>query len=236
MHGLMKAAALAASMTLVPAAVQAESRSIDVEPFTEIEIASGIDARIIIGGTHAVEAESANVTRLDELIVEVRDGRLHASMEWKILDFLSFGEENRIHLTITVPSVEAIASNSGADVRVDGITGDGLKLSSSSGADLDVRNIDVDTVVLEASSGADLNVSGTCTSAQAVSSSGADLDARDLVCETVQAEASSGADAEVNGTQSVRAKASSGGNVDIYGAPADVRTDESSGGGIRMRD
>ena len=90
-------------------------------------------------------------------------------------------------------------------------------------------------MVLEASSGGDLDVSGACTSARAEASSGADLDARDLVCADVDVEASSGASAEVNATRAARAEASSGASIDIHGAPADLKTDESSGGDVNLR-
>lgn len=235
MHRLVGAAALAALIAVLPTAATAESRTYDVDSFTEIEISSGIDATIAIGETQSVEAEATDAVRLDELIVEVSNGRLHARFDWDVLDLFSFGDAGRVRVTVTVPAIEAIESNSGADVVATGITGDRLDLASSSGADLEARDIAVETVVLESSSGADLDVSGTCTSARAETSSGANIDARDLVCETVEVEASSGADAAVHATQSVRAEASSGGNIDIHGAPAEVRTDESSGGDVTLR-
>lgn len=235
MHRLVGAAALAALVAVLPTAATAESRTYDVASFTEIEISSGIDATITIGETQSVEAEATDAARLDELIVEVSNGRLHARFDWDVLDLFSLGDAGRVRVTVTVPAVEVIESNSGADVVATGITGDRLDLASSSGADLEARDIAVETVVLESSSGADLDVSGTCTSARAETSSGANIDARDLVCETVEVEASSGADAAVHATQSVRAEASSGGNVDIHGAPAEARTDESSGGDVTLR-
>ena len=235
MQRLVGTAVLAALIAVLPTAASAESRTYDVEPFTEIEISSGIDATIAIGDTRSVVAESANSARLDELIVEVSGGRLHARFDWDVFDLFSLGESGRVQVTITVPQVEAIDSNSGADVSAAGLTGERLSLSTSSGADLDARNIDVDTVVLEASSGGDLDVSGACTSARAEASSGADLDARDLVCADVDVEASSGASAEVNATRAARAEASSGASIDIHGAPADLKTDESSGGDVNLR-
>jgi hypothetical protein len=235
MKRIVEITAAVALVAMAPTAAFAASKTIEVDPFTEIEISSGIDATISIGDVQSIVAESPDAAQLEEMIVEVRGGRFHAYVDWSIFDLFSLGADRRIHLTITVPAVEAIESNSGSDVTASGVQAERLRLSASSGANLTVRDVVADTADLEASSGADLNVAGSCGSARAEASSGADLDAGDLVCESVKVEASSGANASVNATSAVDAEASSGAGVDVHGNPADVRNEESSGGDVSIR-
>lgn len=235
MQATMGGLALAAMIAWVPVTASAESRTIDVEPFTKVEISSGIDATITIGDSQSVVAESASSAQLDELKVEVSGGRFHAYVDWSIFDLFDLGADRNIHLAITVPAVEALEANSGSDVSAEGIAADRLELGASSGANLTIRAVTAATVDAEASSGADLQVAGTCDSARIESSSGADLDAGRLVCQSVTASASSGASASVNATASVDAEASSGASIDVHGSPANVASEESSGGDVRTR-
>jgi hypothetical protein len=91
-------------------------------------------------------------------------------------------------------------------------------------------------VTIASSSGADIELSGTAETVDADASSGAGIDAEDLVAETVTAAASSGASLSVHATASLRAEASSGGDIDVSGNPASRDVDESSGGDVRFDD
>jgi hypothetical protein len=232
MKRILEIAVAAAMVVLAPAAATAASKTIAVEPFTEIEISSGIEATVSIGDEQSVIAESPDVGYLDELIVEVLGGRFHAYFDWNVLDLLPFGSDRRVSLAITVPRIDVIDANSGASVKAAGIEAERLRLGASSGANLTVSDVTVADIDAEASSGAALDVAGTCDAADVESSSGARVEAGDLVCRAVKVEASSGARADVHATAAVDAEASSGASVDVRGNPADARSDESSGGDV----
>jgi hypothetical protein len=237
MHVVAKAAVAAVLCLAAPATAFAASKTFDVGPFTAIEISSGIDAIVTVGGaTQSVVAESPNQEELDELIVEVVDGKLHARTDWDFFDLFNWAAGDRqTKVTITVPALTEANANSGADINVTGISGDQVRLESSSGADLDASGVTAKTYILNASSGADLTVSGTCESADIDSSSGSDLRADKLLCADVSAKASSGSSADVYATASLKADVSSGATVGVYGKPAKVEDEVSSGGDLELR-
>lgn len=229
----------AALLAMGPASALAASKTFDVEPFTAIEITSGLDAVVTVGGTLSVVAESPRQEELDELRIEVRNGRLRASTDgedWGLLEFLFEAGNRETRITITVPELTAAEASAGSDVDVSGMSGDEVVLNASSGADLNVTAASGTRFELNASSGSDLTVEGTCKSADVNASSGSDLDAERLLCEDVAVNASSGSGARVHASASVDAEASSGASVSVSGKPAEVEQEASSGGDIDLRD
>jgi hypothetical protein len=238
MQWIAKAAIAAVLCLAGSAGALAASKTFDVGPFTAIEISSGINAIVTVGGTtQSVVAESPNQQELDELIVEVNGGKLHAHTDWDFFDLFDWAAgDSQTTITIVVPALTAAEANSGADVAVSGISADSVQLASSSGAGLEAIAVSGKSFDLNASSGANLSVSGTCERAHVNASSGSDLRAEKLLCADVDANASSGADAEVYASASLRANASSGASIDVYGKPATVEDEVSSGGDVRLRD
>lgn len=234
MQSLLTAAALAGAIAIVVApASAAEITYGDLPPFTAVDISSGIDAVVTVGSAQTVRAESPHQQQLDELIVEVRDGRLSAKTDWNLLD-LFFFEGRQIRLHVTVPDLERAEASSGADVEVTGLAADAVTLRASSGADLHAVSVAGKRFDIEASSGADLNVEGSCETAEIGASSGSTVEAEGLTCAEVEVDVSSGADATVFASASVTAEASSGGNIRIHGNPTQHEEDASSGGDIEF--
>lgn len=228
-------AALAAGLITAPAAALAASRTFELEAFTAVDISSGINAEITVGPAQSVRAESPRQDELDELIVEVRNGKLTARTDWNLLELFTLGDRQTT-LFITVPALVSAEASSGASVDVTGIAGDEVTLESSSGADIDARAAAGKTFKLEVSSGAGIDVEGACGNARARLSSGATLDAEGLECTDVEVEASSGATARIFASASVKAEASSGAAIEVHGRPAKVEQDQSSGGDIELKD
>lgn len=227
------AAASAALLIVVPGLALAADRTYDLPAFTSVDISSGINADIVVGGTQSVSATAKSTDLLDEMKVEVSNGKLKAYVDWNILDIFSVGERE-IRLTINVPALGSAESSAGADVNVTGMTGETVTLRSSSGADLDARRVAATRVDLDASSGADLSVDGSCDSLKANSSSGSDIKADELICKDADLEASSGSDLDAHATVSAKANASSGSGIAIHGNPPTVDKEESSGGDIEI--
>lgn len=233
----MTAAAVLITLA-VPGVALAASKTYEPGTFTELRISSGVDAKVTVGGTiQSVVAESPRQEELDELIVEVTDGKLHVHRDWDFFDLFNFGPGDNLQtvVTISVPALVNVESSSGADVQVTGLTGDRLELQSSSGADLRVTGAAGREFELDSSSGSDLEVDGTCERASANSSSGSDLRADKLLCAEIDVDASSGSSAQVYASATLRAEASSGANVDVYGKPKTVDQETSSGGDVELR-
>jgi hypothetical protein len=226
------AAALALSALLIAPPALAETRTIELPPFTSVSIASGINATITVGGTQSIEAEAPSSDILNELKIQVVNGKLEAWVDWNIFQLFDFGQRRQLHLRIAAPSITALEASSGADIIATGITGDTLSFDASSGASLTANGVIGVRHDLNASSGADLAVDGTCNKASIEVSSGADIHAERLLCSDVEAGASSGADAAVFASVSVKAGASSGGNLVVHGNPPAFEDDTSSGGDV----
>ncbi|KQU92975.1 head GIN domain-containing protein [Devosia sp. Root105] len=234
MHGIVKLAAASAALLLLAAPALAESRTVDLPAFTALDISSGIDAIVTVGGTQSITAEAKDKRLLDDLQLKVEGTTLKAYYDWSFFDIFTFGDRDQIKLTITVPALSKLEASAGSDVVATGVTGDALEFGVSSGADLSLSGVAGKSIDLDASSGAGLKVEGTCVDGKANASSGSDLDAEDLLCATMDANASSGSDLEVYASKSIKANASSGSDLSIYGNPAEVDQEASSGSDIKL--
>ena len=224
-----------AMMAAATGTALAQSRTFEVAgPFTGVDIASGLDADVTVGGAVSVTAEARDTEYLDDLRVEVRDGRLHAWIERDILDF-RFGDQRRVHLHVTAPHLDFIQASGGSNVTAKGLAGELVEANASGGADLDVSAVKATNLVASGSSGSDLRLAGTCENARFDVSSGSDLKAEDLQCKNVAVSATSGSDAEVFASVSVDANASSGGDIEVRGNPGTARQNAASGGEIKIR-
>ena len=104
MQLLVRAAMSAIFLVAAGGGALAASKTFEVGPFTEIEISSGINATVTVGGTQSVVAESPRQQELDELIVEVSGGKLRAYTDWNLFDLFDWGMDPRTTITISVPS------------------------------------------------------------------------------------------------------------------------------------
>lgn len=234
MHGFVKLAAASAALLLLAVPALAETRTIELPAFTALDVSSGIDAIVTVGGTQSVTAEAADKRLLDDLQLKVEGNTLKAYYDWSLFDIFSFGDRNQIKLTISVPALTEVEASAGSDVDASGVTGDTLSFKSSSGADLTLTAVAGKSIELNASSGAGLKIAGSCETAKADASSGSDLDAEDLLCVTVEANSSSGSDLEVHASKSIKANASSGSDLTVHGNPTDVEQESSSGADVKI--
>lgn len=235
--------ALAATIGMT-GATMAQSRDFDLTGFDRIDIATGLDAVVTIGDSFSVHAESRSQDALDKLEVAVNGGVLSARIEQNFFDFIVNGglvglllsDGQAVQFTITVPALVGVEASSGADVDLPGFKGDRLELEASSGADITVTDATLGTVTANASSGSDITLSGEAQAIEADASSGADINAEDLASAAATAQVSSGAGISLRASQSIRAEASSGGDIEVYGNPATRDVDASSGGDISFDD
>lgn len=237
------ALATALGLTLTGAA-SAESRDYDLKGFDHLDIATGIDAVVTVGDSFSVTADSGSSDALDNLHIDVSGGTLKASIDQNFFDFIVngglvgmlFSNGNAVSLNITLPHVAGISASSGADVKATGLASEKLELNSSSGAEITLKGAALGAVSANASSGAGVEISGTCATIDVEASSGAGINAEDLVCADATAQASSGADILVHATKTLKAEASSGGDIDVRGKPAQTDYNSSSGGDVSFDD
>ena len=226
------AATTAISVASLP--VFADTKSFDLDGFDEITISSGIEADITIGPDFSIVAEARDNDTLDNLEISVRGHTLYIDRDSSVMEFL-FGDHDRLTVTITLPELNEIDVNSGVSAYVTGAFGDTISAEASSGADIELENITASGVSLAASSGADIEATGRCESLEVDVSSGADIDAKALECLRVDASSSSGSQADVFASDSIKSRASSGGDVNVWGSPDNTDISNSSGGDTDIR-
>lgn len=234
----------ATALAIATAPVLAENRNFDLPGFHGIDIATGLNAVVTVGGEQSVSVETQRSELFDKLELDVENGTLRARFEANFFDFIMSGGllgllvNGRPDITvhITAPMLDRINASSGADVSASGTSGDVLKANASSGADIDLNDVAVGSFSASVSSGASLAAAGSCGTLDADVSSGGSLDLADLVCKSVIANASSGGDMDVHALESVRANASSGGDISISGNPAQTDFNSTSGGDIDLDD
>jgi hypothetical protein len=223
--------AAAAALALYSTSAFAETRTLDVGPFTGIEITSGINAVVTVGGAQSVVAEAPGTSDFDDFKFEVRDGVLHVWYDWNITRIFDFSDRN-MKLTIAVPALDAVASTSGATVNATGIAGDHLKLEVTSGASADIAGAAAKTYDLQVTTGSHLSIGGSCDSLHAEVTTGAHADAKDLICDDVVAEATTGANFVITANGTIDAETTTGANVVVYGGPKVNHLESSTGGSV----
>ncbi len=214
----------------------AASRGFDLAAFTRIDAASGISVIVSPGENQAVRAQTKNSKDFQYLQLFVKEGELHASINYSMLDFLfkggMFTGRPTIKVFITMAELSEAKASLGANVQISEMNGTKLTFTASTGALVDLSLLTYDAYALTAASGAVINGSGSCLSAKASAASGGHIKIADLRCKTVQANASSGASISLFASGAVAAMASSGAHITIAGNPQAVDANTSSGGSI----
>ena len=130
-----------------------------------------------------------------------------------------------------VASVKLDASSSG-EVYATSIDGELIDIDASSSGDVKIVTTGTPDIKIDASSSADVSLEGACNFLTASISSSADVSGESMSCKTAEISTSSSGDLSLNVTESVIARASSGGDIEIGGSPAQRDVTRSSGGDV----
>lgn len=198
------------------------------EDFTKIRVSNGLELHLFQGSKNKISVETDE--NLQEIIItEVKDGVLKIYAEkniWK-------SKARKVY--VTFKSLESLTATSGSDVYTkETIKVDNIEISTTSGADINM-SIDANSIETSATSGSDIEVSGTANNHTTRATSGASIEAYQLRSKNVTAKVTSGADINVYASESINARATSGGDIDYRGNPKNVDKKESSGGDISAK-
>ena len=201
-----------------------ETRKIN-DDFTKIEVGQGIQLYVTQSNDLSLVVKADE--NLHKLIkTEVRNGVLKISSRKNIRR----AKSKKIYLS--APTINSIKASSGSDVTTQNvINADTFDAHVSSGADARIE-VNAETVNSSSSSGADLRIKGNANYYTAKASSGASIRAYDLRSKNANVKVSSGANIDVYVTETLDAKASSGGDIDYRGNPKKIAKRKSSGGSI----
>ncbi|MFY0603424.1 MAG: DUF2807 domain-containing protein [Flavobacteriaceae bacterium] len=195
------------------------------ENFTMVKVSNGLDLYISQGNKNSITVE-ADENLHDIIMTEVENGKL------KIYSEKNIWRAKATKIYLTVVNIEELRATSGSDVYSENtLKVKDFELSVSSGADANVK-VEADNITTSASSGADLKVSGSANAHFSKASSGSSISAYSLKSKRVTVKVSSGADINVYASESLDARASSGGDIDYRGNPESVNKKTSSGGSV----
>ncbi|MGK7390525.1 MAG: head GIN domain-containing protein [Candidatus Cyclobacteriaceae bacterium M2_1C_046] len=205
-------------------AQEREERKIDA--FEEIKVGQAIKVRLHHSNEEKVIIESSNVD-LDEIETKVRNGILYLSLDGNNYRNIS------VSIDVYYRNLKGLSASSASSVKSERtISGGNFQLGVSSAASVDII-LDVNNLQVDVSSAADAKLSGKTHELNAEVSSAGGINAYDLEAEIVNASASSAGSAKINVTNSLHARASSGGSIRYKGNPARSNTDSSSGGSVK---
>ncbi len=227
---------LLAGLTLSVSAAQDKtmSQKRNVASFDKISVSSGIDLYLTQGTPEEVTVE-ADPDIIDRIVTEVENGTLKIYMKNRTnWGNLTWKKVRKVY--VTFDDLTKLGASAGSDVYSQNpFKLKDISFDCSSGSDLKIDDLTAESVSISTSSGSDASVSGKTVSLWADSSSGSDLNCGKLASKDCEVSASSGSDAIVNVSGSLKARASSGGDVSYYGNPQYKDINESSGGDVKGR-
>lgn len=198
------------------------------QKFTKIKVSTGLDLYLSQGSKNKVTLE-ADENLHDIIITEVNDGVL------KIYSEKNIWQAKARKVYVTVKNLEGLTATSGSDVYTEDVLKvETIKVSATSGADIRIA-LDADTVETSATSGSDIRISGTANNHTSRANSGASIEAYKLISKNATVNVSSGADINIYASESINAKASSGGDIDFKGNPREINKKSSSGGSVSAK-
>jgi hypothetical protein len=198
------------------------------DDFTKIKVSTGLDLYISQGSKNQITVE-ADENLQDIIRTEVKDGVLRIYSEKNIWR----AKARKVY--VTVETLEALTATSGSDAYAkETLKVNDLKISATSGADIHI-SVSANTIETTATSGSNIEVSGASNNHISKATSGASIDAYQLRSKNVTVKVTSGANINVHASESIDAKATSGGDIDFKGSPKKVNKKTSSGGSVSAK-
>ena len=205
-----------------------------VKGFHAIKVSDGIDVYLSYGDEAAAVSASEERYR-DRIKTEVENGVLKIWYDRENYNGLVFTNRRNLRAYVSFRELDMIHASAGSDIRVEGvIKGNSLTMKISSGSDfkgtVDVNRLDVDQ-----SSGSDIEISGKANTVSIEASSGSDFNGYALITDVCTARCNSGSDVTITVNKELKARASSGSDINYKGSATLVDVSKSSGGSVSRR-
>jgi hypothetical protein len=198
------------------------------DDFTSIKVSTGLDLYITQSNNVSLRVE-ADENLHDIIITEIKNGVLKVYSEkniWK-------AKSRKVY--VTLKTLDGISATSGSDVYSQNtLQVNDIAVSATSGADIRI-SLDANSVKSCATSGSDIELTGVSNQHTSSATSGASIDAYDLHSKNVNVKVSSGADINIYASESIDARATSGGDIDFKGSPVKINKKSNSGGSISAK-
>jgi hypothetical protein len=207
--------------------VTTEERS--VSEFDALRVSTGIDVYLKQGDNISVKVEADE--NLHEYIeTEVRGSVLHV-----YTNNISIRQAERKRVYVTMKEIKSLQSTSAGDIVGEtAITAEDIEIGASSSGDITLE-LHADNVEVNISSAGSIRLTGEANMMEADLSSAGDLSASEFRVKEADVNVSSAGDADINVSESLKARASSAGDIKYSGNPKYVDAHASSAGGVHQR-
>ena len=195
------------------------------ENFESIKVSQGIEVILTQSNDKLVSVETDENIQ-NHIITEVENGTLIVKADE------NYRTSKSPRVTINMPTVSELKSSSDAEISSTNILkSNNIEVDASSGSEINV-DIEAENMSLETSSGSEITANGKAMKLQTKASSGSSINATELMANEIIATASSGSSIDVFPILNLKAKASSGANIDYHKTPKSITKEESSGGSV----
>lgn len=192
--------------------------------FTEIKVFNGLEVQVVASAENSIKITGHSKNEVKYKIV---NDRLEIRLK---LDNIWSKDDTRI--TVYGNSIEVIDANEGSIVEVDGVLeADELTFRAQEGANIRARAT-ASKISSKAVTGGIVTLGGKADSQVVEINTGGQFYGRDLRTEETEIRAGTAGKGEIYATEYVKASATLGGTIEIFGRPEDVNTKTSLGGRI----
>jgi hypothetical protein len=200
----------------------------ELSNFNAVKTATAIDVVLSQGENFSVIVEAED-NLIEHIKTEVEGNTL------KVYTKANLKPKEAMKVHVTLIDVEELSASSAGDIiGKTSVRSEVLKLKTSSAGDITL-DIDVEILKCSLSSSGDMLLSGSADELYADLSSAGDLNAFKLKARVADVTTSSAGDAKIYVTGSLKARASSGGDILYMGEPKDVDAESRSGGEIKRK-
>jgi len=193
-----------------------QTKNVAVSNFSEVAVSAGIELIITQGSIENAKIV-ANEGIIDEVLIEKQGSKLRIG--WR--DNFSFRnnfKNKSAKVYVNYKSLNSISASSGSSLVTENLLKTNkLEVTASSGGTVKAK-ISCSDLDLSTSSGGSAAISGKAVNMDVSSSSGGNIDATDLISDYAKARASSGGNIEINVSKGLEASTGSGGNIRYKGS------------------
>ena len=201
----------------------ADTRSLS--PFDEIILSGNVSALLVEGDEENIDIKN-DADRLDFYV----EGK---TLKVKATDLVKYNKTPTVKVIITYKKLRGLRARAGASAYTQQpISGDQLDLKFSSGASGEIEVVQ-NSLEVSVSEGGDLELQGQTDWQEIKVGTGGTLSAYKLKAANSVVRANTGGSAKITTTQSLDAKANTGGNITYKGDPRKVQRKDGLSGTIR---
>ena len=196
-----------------------------LSPFDEIILSGNVSALLVEG-----EEESIDIKNDGERLDFYVDGK---SLKVKATDLVQFNSTPTVKVIITYKKLRGLKVRAGASAYTDNpINGDRLELRFSSGGSGEIE-VEQSSLEVNVSEGGNLKLSGATDWQDVKVATGGTLSAYKLTASKSIVKANTGGSAKIMTTESIDARANTGGSITYKGDPKKVQEKDGLSGTVK---